>query len=143
MVKKHLMEYRTNEAGTASQMRLVLMMYDGTIRFLKESKKRMEAKDIPGRGLYLGKAQRIISELLETLNIQQGGEIALQLERLYNFLITNITEANIKGDVKLVDKSIEIVENLREAWVQVAVNTQAKNTASQQAVPTQRVAIQL
>ncbi len=144
MVRKQLMQYKTNEVGTASQARLVLMMYDGLIRFLNESKKRMEAKDIAGRGLYLCKAQRIVSELLDTLNIQQGGDIALQLEKLYNFLIVNITQANIKGDPKLVDKSLEIVGNLREAWVQVAANAQANATASSQRGPSvPRVAIQL
>lgn len=128
------MQYRRNEVGTASQVRLVLMMYDGLIRFLKESKKRIETKDIAGRGLYLSKAHRVIGELQETLNLQQGGEIAYQLERLYTFLTLTITQANIKGDAKLVDQCLSVVENLRDAWVQVSHSAQAKADADRQAV---------
>lgn len=143
-MKRQVMAYRTAEVNTASRLKLVIMMYDGAIRFLNECKKRIDAGDIAGRGLYISKAQRIIGELQETLDMQQGGEIAVQLERLYTFVIQNLTKANIKGDKAAIDHSLQVLENLRTAWQEVMLNAQAKAAAEQQqasAMP--RVAIHL
>lgn len=137
------MAYKTAEVGTASKLKLVVMMYDGAIRFLIECKKRIDAGDIAGRGLYISKAQRIIGELQESLNVQQGGQIAVQLEQLYGFVIHNLTKANIKGDKIAIDQALHILENLRDAWREVMQNAQAKATAEQQALPIPRVAVQL
>ena len=138
------MAYKTAEVGTASKLKLVIMMYDGAIRFLNECKKRIDAGDIAGRGLYISKAQRIIGELQESLNVPQGGEIALQLEQLYSFVILNLTKANVKGDKIAIDQALHVLENLRDAWRQVMQNAQAKTTAEQQqAASGPRVALQI
>lgn len=142
MVNRQLMAYKTAEVGTASKIKLVIMMYDGAIRFLNECKKRIDKGDIAGRGLYISKAQRIVSELQDSLNIQQGGEIALQLEQLYTFLIHNITKANLKGEKMYIDQSIAVLENLRDAWKQVMGNAQARQMEDT-ARTNQKVAIQL
>ncbi len=126
MVNKQLMAYKSAEVGTASKLRLVIMMYDGAIRFLNETRKRIDAGDIAGRGLYISKAQRIIGELQESLNVPQGGEIAAQLEQLYAFIIQNLTKANIKGDKAAVDHALHVLENLRDAWRQVMQNAQSR-----------------
>lgn len=142
MVNRQLMAYKTAEVGTASKVKLVIMMYDGAIRFLNECKKRMDAGDIAGRGLYISKAQRIVTELQDSLNIQQGGQIAVQLEELYTFLIHNLSKANIKGEKIYIDQSIMVLENLRDAWKQVMADTQSKQGENTTRAP-QKVVIQL
>lgn len=116
MINRQLQAYKENEVNTASKIKLVIMMYDGSIRFLKECKKKMRENDIAGRGLYISKAQRVISELQVSLNRRKGGEVAENLEKLYSLLISKLTYANIKGDGELIDQSLEILESLRMAW---------------------------
>jgi len=111
--------YKDNEVSTGSNLKLVMLMYDGVIRFLKECKNKIEENDIAGRGIYLSKAQQIINELQGSLNSQKGGEVAEQLEKVYSLVISKLTQANISGDVELVDQSIQILEELRLAWSQI------------------------
>lgn len=143
MINRQVMAYKTAEVGTASKLKLVIMMYDGAIRFLNEVKKRIDAGDIAGRGLYISKAQRIISELQESLNVHQGGEIATQLEQLYGFVIQNLIKANIKGDKTAVDQALHVLENLRGAWREVMQDAQAKATAEKQSAATPRMVMRL
>ncbi|MEE8483362.1 MAG: flagellar export chaperone FliS [Nitrospinota bacterium] len=116
---RHIQAYKQSEVGTASKMRLVIMMYDGVIRFLNECKIKIKEGDIAGRGLYISKAQKIINELQESVNRQKGGEVAENLERLYSFIMSNLTNANIQGDTSLIDQSIRVLKNLRDAWQKV------------------------
>ena len=116
---RHIQAYKQSEVGTASKMRLVIMMYDGVIRFLNECKEKIKEGDIAGRGLYISKAQKVINELQESVNRQKGGEVAENLERLYGFITSNLTNANINGDTSLIDQSIKVLKKLRDAWQQV------------------------
>lgn len=118
-MNRQLQTYKSNEVSTASKMKLVILMYDGAIRFLKECKKKIKAGDIPGRGLYISRAQKVISELQDSLNASKGGEVASNLARLYNFLMRNLSEANIDADEAKVDESIKVMECLREGWSDV------------------------
>jgi len=127
MIKREVRAYRHNEISTASRLRLIVMMYDGVIRFLEEYKKRLEDGDIAGRGIYLTKAQRIIGELQESLNKRQGGEVSQNLENLYNFINSSLTQANIDGNAVNIDHSIAILQNLRDAWSQVMAATPKGN----------------
>ncbi|MDH5543605.1 MAG: flagellar export chaperone FliS [Nitrospinota bacterium] len=141
MSYRHLQTYKVNEVSTAGKMKLVLMMYDGAIRFLNECKKKMRENDIAGRGLYLSKAQKIVGELQESLNRQKGGEVASSLEKAYHLITIKLTQANINGDIAMVDQSISLLNDIREAWLKISsdpkLNLKDKNNASS------RVAINL
>ena len=119
MIKRQVHAYKDNEISTASRLRLIVMMYDGVIRYMEEYKKKLEEGDIAGRGIYLAKAQNVISELQQSLNKKQGGEVSQNLENLYNFINASLTQANIDGNASNVDHSITILQNLRDAWSQV------------------------
>ncbi len=127
MIKREVRAYRHNEINTASRLRLIVMMYDGVIRYLEEYKKRLEIGDIAGRGVYAIKAQRVIGELQESLNKKQGGEVSQNLENLYNFINSSLTQANIDGNADNIDHSIKILENLRDAWSKVMADTPKGN----------------
>jgi len=141
MVYRHVNAYKNAEVSTASKLRLVIMMYDGLIGFLNECKVKIKKDDIAGRGLYISKAQRIVGELQESLNTQRGGEVAVNLEKLYDFIMASLTQANISGDINLIDQSIRILSNLRQAWSEVMM--EAPKGRGENSGDDQRVTVQL
>jgi flagellar protein FliS len=123
VIKREVHAYKNNEVSTASKLRLIIMMYDGVIHYLEACKKKAKEGDIAGRGLYISKAQRVIGELQESLNRQQGGDVARNLEKLYSYINASLTKANIDGDVTVIDQCIQILGNLRTAWAEVMANS--------------------
>ncbi len=112
-------EYQKNEVSTSNQGKLVLMMYDGALKFTRLSLQYMDAGDIAGKSTYLRKAQDIVNELSLSLNMDKGGEIAQQLESLYRFVLNQMTLATIKNDRAALETVLKVLEPLREAWEQV------------------------
>lgn len=145
MPTNYSMVYKINDVSTANRVKLVVMLYDGAIRFLKEAKKRIETNDVPGRSNYLGKALRIVGELHGSLNLRDGGEIAQQLDRLYSFLNAQITMANATGSVTHIDDSLNVLETLRDGWSRVMKSPEAKPVQTSEASygQTMRVAVHL
>ena len=90
--------YKSVQITTTDRGRLLLMMYEGAIKFLKQSNAGLEEKDIPKFCRFLSKAQAIIAELMNTLDYEKGGEIAVDLNRLYDFMLFYLTEANLHRD---------------------------------------------
>src|SRR5579871_6648781 len=86
--------YRQSQVDTASPTQLVIMLYDGAIRFLSLARQKMGAGDLEARHRSLLNAQRIITELLSSLDMQQGGDVAVNLQRLYTFMLRQLVEAN-------------------------------------------------
>lgn len=118
-MKRQVHAYKNNEVSTASRLRLVIIMYDGVIHYLEECKKKHREGDIAGRGLYISKAQRVVAGLQESLNTREGGEVAQNLESLYNFILATLIKTNIESDIAGIDNAIEVLTNLRYAWVDV------------------------
>lgn len=123
--------YEVNQISTASKTKLIILMYDGAIRFVMEARRRLEMKDIPGRGLYICKAQHIINELSSAVNRERGGAVAIHLEKLYFEINMLLTHANIKGDPKLLDTTLNMLRTIREAWEQV-INSPTGKAEGQQ-----------
>lgn len=117
MSKNAYQKYKQTSVHSASREKLLLMMYEGAIKFTKLAKKACEEKDIAQRGYNIGRAYDIIMELNNTLDHQVGGEIATNLEQLYIFLCEELTQANITGNVKHLDGVIKILSTLYEGWV--------------------------
>jgi flagellar protein FliS len=95
------------------------MAYDGAIRFSQEAKKKLESKDLEGKGFYIGKAHSTISELRASLNLEKGGEVAHSLNKLYSFMSRQLTLANFKNDPRPLDLVIKLLTELRDAWREV------------------------
>lgn len=113
-------EYRDTSFSTQSQGQLVVMLYDGAIRFLKIAREKLEEKDYAGKGIYIGKAQDILSELNNSLDMETGGELSKNLRALYNFLYRHLNEANMERDTEKLEDCIGILQELQGAWEQVA-----------------------
>ncbi len=117
-MKNAYQKYKNTSIQSASREKLLLMLYEGAIRFTKQAIKAAEEKNIAERGINIGRAFDIVMELNNTLDHKVGGEIALHLEQLYMFLMEQFTKANISGSPEPLQASLKILENLYEGWVQ-------------------------
>jgi flagellar protein FliS len=108
--------YQEAAVMTQSKGRLVVMLYDGAIKFLRQAVHDFETKDYMGKGRNIGKAQDIILELSTVLDMESGGDIAKNLRALYNFMNKRLSQANIKCDVQMVREVINLLEELNQSW---------------------------
>lgn len=110
--------YRQTQVETAGPLELIIMMYDGAIRFCHQAKKAIEAKNYPEANRLLQRAQAVVDELNYSLNME-AGEIAANLRSLYDFIVTQLVEANLKKDTGLIDQAVNFLTELRSSWVQL------------------------
>ena len=117
---KGIDEYRKQSVSSASPVQLVVMLYDAAIRNAELGRIAMEGGRIQEQNDHLLKTQRILSELSCSLDMQQGGEVAQSLLGLYTYCLNQLTSANIDDKPEPVREVVKILENLRDAWRQIA-----------------------
>jgi flagellar protein FliS len=108
--------YQDSAVTTQSKGRLIVLLYDGAIKFMKLAIRELEANNYEAKGQYINKAQDIINELNAVLDMNAGGEIATNLRKLYCFMNNRLSEANIKHDSKMIREVIELMEELNQSW---------------------------
>ncbi len=117
-----LKAYKETNIRTASQGKLIVMLYDEAIRQLtlaiQELGKHSRKLDIVHNAVV--KAQDVITELTASLDFEKGGEIAKNLLGLYLFFNRQLMEANVRKDAKPMEDVRKLLEELREAWIQIA-----------------------
>lgn len=111
--------YRHAEIDTLSQRDLIVKLYEGAERFLAQACVAMDERRIEAAHHGCTKGKAIFIELLSTLNLEQGGEIAARLRALYDFFIDRVTVANIGKDPAPIREILPIIASLREGWQQV------------------------
>ena len=109
-------KYKKTSVESASPEKLLLMLYEGAIKFTKKAILCAEANDVAGRCENIGRAYDIVLELMNTLDHKVGGEVAENLERLYMFITDELTRANITGKVDHLQSVVKILETLYEGW---------------------------
>ena len=112
-------QYRKNQISTSNQGRLILMMYEGAIKFTNLAEESMSKGDLANQGKYIQKAHDIVNELSLALDFKKGGDVAPRLESLYQFALSQLTLANIKSDKKALQSVLNILSPLLEAWTQL------------------------
>jgi len=117
---KGIETYQENTITTQSQGRIVVMLYEGAIRFLKQAVSEMKADNHEAKSKYLLKAEDIINELSIVLDMEAGGEIATNLRALYMFMIKHLHEANIKKDPAKIEDVVKLLEELNQSWKAIA-----------------------
>ncbi len=118
MNKNAYQKYKTTSVQSASREKILLMLYEGAIKFTKLAIKAAEEKKIADRGMNIGRAFDIIMELNNTLDHKVGGDIAKQLEQLYMFMMEQYTKANISGDPEPLRANLKLLQTLYDGWVQ-------------------------
>lgn len=119
--------YQNASIQTADKVRVISLLYDGAINFLNISRKKSEQGDIAGRGLYLGKVTAIIGELSSCLNMEAGGEISKNLERLYSYITTRLIDISVRNDMKAYDDILRVLNEIRAGWKQMETNYRKAN----------------
>src|SRR5690606_23465076 len=98
--------------------KLLLMLYEGAIKFTKKAIIACEKNDISERGLNIGRAFDIVMELNNTLNHKVSPDLCASLEQLYMFITEKYTQANLKGEVTPLKEALKILEILYVGWQQ-------------------------
>ncbi len=111
-----LKAYQDNAVTTQSRGRLIVLLYEGAIKFMKLALREIEANNYEAKGRYINKAQDILNELNAVLDMDAGGEIASNLRRLYLFMNRRLSEANIKRDPQMIREVIGLMEELSQSW---------------------------
>ena len=112
--------YKDTSVTTQSKGNLVVMLYDGAIKFMKMAIQEIESNNHEAKGQYIKKAQDIIVELNTVLDMEAGGEIALNLRKLYLYMGRRLNEANTKQDPKRISEVITLMEELNQGWKAIA-----------------------
>jgi len=128
-------QYQKTQVTTASREKVLLMLYEGAIRFTKQAHAAMEQKKIAEKGKFISKATAILSELMATLDFKQGGQLAVDLENLYVFMIDKLIEGNINNDPACLKHVEQLLMTLYEAWKDIIENPRADGVPSAKLQP--------
>lgn len=110
------------EVLVATPHKLVLMLLDGALQAIRRAKIAMEAGQVADKGMLIGKAISIVDEGLRlALDHEKGGDIAANLDQLYEYCTRQLFQANINNDPALLDQVCALLGEIRDAWVQIGV----------------------
>jgi flagellar protein FliS len=112
--------YKETAVMTQSKGQLVVMLYDGAVKFLMQAQQSIRSNDIAGRNQAINRARDIVFELNSVLNLEQGGHVAENLRSLYNFIWRYLGDANLKNDEQMLQKVINMLQELGQAWRKIA-----------------------
>jgi flagellar protein FliS len=119
LAKSSIDQYRKSAVSGASPLQLVIMLYDGALRFMEAGRHAMLNNEVFQQNDNLTRAQRIISELLSTLDLEKGGEVAKNLFSIYTYVYDRLVEANLEDKPEIVEECSGIFSELRESWVEL------------------------
>jgi len=123
--------YRTLAVETAGPGRLILMLFDGALRFLNAAETGFEVEDLRERNEAINnnliRVQNIVTELQRSLDLEKGEEFARNLYALYDFMATQLMEANMKKQIEPIRTVARLLGEIREAWQEMLAN-QADST---------------
>ena len=111
--------YKKQDVLTAGPVDLIVMLYDALKKNIVLGKRGIAKNDIPGTHKYLMKAQMILTELINSLDMNY--EISHELLELYEFALKSIADANMQKVAEPLDPIIEMVDSIREAWKEISV----------------------
>lgn len=111
-------KYRQSSVQTSTPAQLVLMLYDGAIRFIRAGLDGLKRDDLEKTNINLGKAQTIVSELMSTLD--NNYEVSKNLYSLYEYTNFLLVEANIRKDTTKAEEAVGYLIELRETWLQAS-----------------------
>lgn len=115
--------YRKTATTTASPGELVLMLYDGALRFMAAAELGFQEEHFARQNEQIHnnilRTQAIITELQATLNMEKGGEFSQNLYRLYDFMQDHLTQANREKNIEKIKVVAGFMQDIRDAWAQM------------------------
>ena len=119
--------YRHGQVASAGPVRIIILLYEGALQSCRQAAERFD--DPRQRGESLGRAHRIVTELMASLDHDEGAEIATNLDALYGFVLESITRANVDADKGVLGPAIQVLETLLSGWHEIET---AKTTEPQE-----------
>jgi flagellar protein FliS len=113
-------KYQDVQVLTADKLRIVIMLYEGVLRFNKGAQQAIKNGQIELRNYNVNRSIAIITELRDALNMEEGGDIAQKLLSLYIFSIEHLTSGNLENNVDFIENVNNIFEELKGGWEHVA-----------------------
>lgn len=112
--------YRKQGVLTASPIELIVMLYDGLHKDMMLAQRAIRKRDTTGANTNLLKAQAIVRELRNSLDM--SFPISKELADIYDFIMHHLVEANMKKDETKIDEALELVDELRDAWKEISLS---------------------
>lgn len=101
---------------TATPHKLILMLIDGSIEKVQLARGYLERHEIARKCESISWAMAIIDGLRSSLDMAAGGEIAANLDALYDYMLRRLLEANLRNDLEPMDEVVKLLTELREGW---------------------------
>jgi flagellar protein FliS len=125
-----LATYQEVEVTSRSPLELVVMLYDGALGALRQAHDALVRRDLVTKRDAMRKALEILQHLQNSLNMDEGGEVAANLDGLYRLVVSRVIDANLNGDPAPLDEAIRVLATVREAWGQIAAAPEPAQPAS-------------
>lgn len=115
-MQKALSSYKETQVMTSDPLKLVVLLYDEGIRYLKEAIEAYKQKDYERKSERLIYGMEVISELLASLDLEKGGDIAKRLQAIYTFMLQELLLADAEESIERIENIIGMLEELRDTW---------------------------
>lgn len=112
--------YAQTQVQTASGVQLIVLLYDGMIQAMKLAQQSIRENNYTDKARFLDRALRVVGELSAVLDMEQGGVIAKDLQRIYDYVQYQLLQANLMHDGRHLDAPIRSLSVIREAWQELA-----------------------
>jgi len=112
--------YRQTQVLTATGVQLIVLLYDSAIQAVELASDGIARRHQSDKARFLGRAVGIVSELSSVLDFERGGEVAKSLYRLYDYMLSEFTQANLRNDVRHLDGPLRCLKEMRGSWHTVA-----------------------
>ena len=116
--------YKEVAVQTSSPAKLVVMLYEGAIRFLRQSISAIPLKHLSAKRHSIDRAVAIIQHLQSTLDLQQGQQVAAELDRLYDYITSRVIEGSGRLDVAPLEEAIKLLTVLLSGWEEIVKKEQ-------------------
>jgi flagellar protein FliS len=124
--------YQQNQVMHTSLEKLIVLLYEGVLTFIHQGREALHNRELVTAGIKLLRARNIVSALRNGLDYEQGGELAVNLDRLYLFAHDEILRASKEGNPAVLDPVIEVLTTLKEGWLEVSQKSDGKHTGKLQ-----------
>ncbi len=109
-------QYKQIAVKTATRGQILLLLYEAAIQNVKKATACLDKQDLAGKGTHIVKAHDILNELVNSLDIEIGGDVARNLERLYNFMTDQLVKANLENSKEALQQVQKLLETLLGGW---------------------------
>ncbi|KIL49946.1 flagellar export chaperone FliS [Jeotgalibacillus soli] len=125
-------KYQNNSVTTASPAELTLMLYNGSLKFMKQAKIEIEKKNFQEKNRLIGRTQDIVHELMVKLDMNV--EISKNFLRIYDYINRRLIDANINNDMRALEEAEGLMTDIRDTWKEaIQLNRQKQFGQSGQA----------